>query len=213
MEVISFIDAIGIFGVVVFAVSGALAAGRHRMDPIGFILLGTITAIGGGSLRDILLDRPVFWTEAPEQLVISIIVSLVTYFVVPPSLARKKWIAWSDAAGLAAFAVQGSFIALDQGVSPVVAVVMGMLTATGGGVVRDLLCGDRAMILSGQLYASTALAGSVVLVVLVATGVSNNLAATIGFLIVLLTRGATLIFNIRLGPPGEFLKIGGDEPE
>jgi len=213
MGAISFIDAVGIFGVVVFAVSGALAAGRHRMDPIGFILLGTMTAIGGGSLRDILLDRPVFWTEAPEQLVISIIAALITYFAVPQSLARRKWIAWSDAAGLAAFAVQGSLIALDQGVSPVVVVVMGMMTATGGGVVRDLLCGDRPMILSGQLYASTALAGSVVLVVLVETGVSNHLAAAIGFLIVLLTRGAALIFNIRMGPPGEFLKIGGDEPE
>jgi uncharacterized membrane protein YeiH len=211
MGAMSVIDAVGIFGVVVFAVSGALAAGRHRMDPIGFILLGTITAIGGGSLRDVLLDRPVFWTEAPEQLVISIIAALVTYFIVSPSLARKKWIAWSDAAGLAAFAVQGSLVALDQGVSPVVVVVMGMMTATGGGVVRDLLCGDRPMILSGQLYASTALAGSVVLVVLIETGVSNEFAATIGFFIVLLIRGATLIFNIRMGPPGEFLKIGDDE--
>ena len=213
MGAISFIDSVGIFGVVVFAVSGALAAGRHRMDPIGFILLGTITAIGGGSLRDILLDRPVFWTEAPEQLMISIIASLITYFAVPQSLARKKWIAWSDAAGLSAFAVQGSLIALDQGVSPLVVVVMGMLTATGGGVVRDLLCGDRPMILSGQLYASTALAGSVVLVVLAETGVAIDFAATIGFFIVLLTRGATLMFNIRMGPPGEFLKIGDNEPQ
>ena len=213
MGAISFIDSVGIFGVVVFAVSGALAAGRHRMDPIGFILLGTITAIGGGSLRDILLDRPVFWTEAPEQLMISIIASLIPYFAVPQSLARKKWIAWSDAAGLSAFAVQGSLIALDQGVSPLVVVVMGMLTATGGGVVRDLLCGDRPMILSGQLYASTALAGSVVLVVLAETGVAIDFAATIGFFIVLLTRGATLMFNIRMGPPGEFLKIGDNEPQ
>jgi uncharacterized membrane protein YeiH len=209
----SVINAVGIFGVVVFAVSGALAAGRHRMDPIGFILLGTMTAIGGGSLRDILLDRPVFWTEAPEQLVISIIAALITYFTVPQSLARRKWIAWSDAAGLAAFAVQGSLIALDQGTSSTVAVVMGMLTATGGGVVRDLLCGDQPMILSGQFYASTALAGSVVLVVLTATGISEDFAATIGFFIVLLTRGAALIFTIRMGPPGEFLKIGGDEPQ
>ena len=213
MDAMSVIDAVGIFGVVVFAVSGALAAGRHRMDPIGFILLGTITAIGGGSLRDILLDRPVFWTEAPEQLVISIIAALITYFIVPPSLARQTWIAWSDAAGLAAFAVQGSFIALDQGVSAVVAVVMGILTATGGGVVRDLLCGDQPMILSGQLYASAALAGAVVLAVLVGTGMSKDLAAGIGFLIVMLTRGAALIFDIRIGPPGEFLKIGGDEPK
>ena len=119
---------------------------------------------------------------------------------------------WMDAAGLAAFAVQGSLVALDQGVSPLVVVVMGMMTATGGGVIRDLLCGDRPMILSGQLYASTALAGSVVLVVLVETGASNDLAATIGFFIVLLIRGATLMFNIRMGPPGEFLKIGDDEP-
>lgn len=211
MGAMSLVDAVGVFGVVIFAVSGALAAGRHRMDPIGFILLGTITAIGGGTLRDILLARPVFWIDAPEQLILSVVAALITYFFVPPSVARRRWVAWSDAAGLSAFAVQGSFIALTHSVHPSVAIVMGVMTATGGGVVRDLLAGDRPLILGGQLYASTALAGAIVLVLLHTWGVSENIAACAGFVIVFGSRAATLVLNIRMGPPGEFLAIGRNQ--
>ena len=82
MSVESFLNGIGIFGVMVFAVSGALAAARKNMDPIGFLLLGTITAIGGGTVRDIILDRPVFWRGDPSQLVIALVASLLTYVFV-----------------------------------------------------------------------------------------------------------------------------------
>ncbi|MEO1093032.1 MAG: trimeric intracellular cation channel family protein [Pseudomonadota bacterium] len=204
----SLIDAVGMFGVVVFAISGALAAGRLRLDPVGFVLLGTVTAIGGGTLRDLLLGRPVFWVEEPGQLVLSVAAALTVYLFLKPTVARDRWLAWSDAAGLAAFAVQGSLIALAVGVSPLVAVVMGVMTATGGGVIRDLLAGDRPMIFRGQLYASTALAGATAVVGLSLWGAEEDVAAAIGFATTFLTRGATLLFDIRMGPPGEFLRIG-----
>ena len=141
MTIESFINGIGIFGVVVFAVSGALAAARKNMDPIGFLLLGTITAIGGGTVRDIILDRPVFWLADPSQLVIALVASLFTYVFVSiaADFERQKWVAWSDALGLAAFAVQGALIALELNSHPVVVILMGMMTAVGGGLIRDVL--------------------------------------------------------------------------
>ena len=141
MNVESFINGIGIFGVVVFAVSGAFAAARKDMDPVGFLLLGAITAIGGGTTRDVILDRPVFWLEDPSQLIIALVASLATYLFVSLAahLERRKWVAWSDALGLAAFAVQGTFIALELNSHPLIAIIMGTMTAVGGGVIRDVL--------------------------------------------------------------------------
>ena len=106
----------------------------------------------------------------PEQLLLATGVAIATYFFVPGSLARRRWLEWADAAGLAAFAVQGSAVALTHGVHQVVAVVMGVLTATGGGVVRDLLAGDRPLVCAGEPYASTAFAGALTFVALAAGG-------------------------------------------
>ena len=138
MNSITFINAIGIFGVIVFAVSGAVAAGRHRMDPIGFVLLGTITAIGGGTVRDLLLDRTVFWIVDQSQLLLAVGVSFLTYFFLPSGISRKNLVVWSDALGLSAFAVQGTFIALQHDVPFAVAIILGMMTAVGGGLLRDI---------------------------------------------------------------------------
>ncbi len=204
------IDIIGIFGVVVFAVSGALAAGRQQMDLIGVLMLGTGTAIGGGTLRDLVLGRPVFWVVEPDQLFISLGACVATFFFFPERLAGTRGIVWSDALGLSAFAVQGAEVALGQSVHPVVAVVMGVMTAVGGGVIRDLLSGQRPFIVRGELYASTALAGSLLLVVLIKWGIPSGYAEICGFLVTLLTRGASITFGIRMGPPGEFITIGGD---
>jgi uncharacterized membrane protein YeiH len=211
MSSISVIDVIGIFGVVVFAVSGALAAGRYRMDIIGFILLGTVTAIGGGTMRDLVLGRPVFWVVEPDQLIISIGAAVATFFFFPERLAGTKGIIWSDALGLSAFAVQGAQAALGQGAHAVVAIVMGVMTAVGGGIIRDLLSGHHPFIVRGELYASTALAGALLLVVLVKCGIPAQYAEICGFLVTLLSRGATIIFGIRMGPPGEFITIGKED--
>ena len=102
-------------GDVVFAVSGALTAGRHRMDILGFALIGTITGIGGGTVRDLLLGRTVWWTQHPAELLLCVAAALATYFLVKNDITRQKAMIWSDALGLAAFGVLGCHVALTFG--------------------------------------------------------------------------------------------------
>lgn len=205
------ITALGYFGLAVFAMSGALAAGRHNMDLMGFALVGTITGIGGGTLRDLLIDRPVWWTQNPEELVICIVVSLLTFFLIPASVARRSWVNWSDALGLACFSVVGCHIAIGMGVSTVVAVFMGVLTATGGGLIRDILTGNKPMVTAGQLYASAALLGSASYVGLLHYSIDAAIAQLIAFAVCLCVRASAIAMNIRMGPPGEFIRIGGTD--
>ncbi|NDV25655.1 trimeric intracellular cation channel family protein [Desulfovibrio sp. JC010] len=198
------------FGDIVFAVSGALAAGRRRMDIVGYVLIGTITGLGGGSLRDVLLDRPVWWTREPVELYLCIMATLLTYFCRLEIKDRYKATSWFDALGLSAFAVTGSTVALQVGVPWTIAVFMGVMTATGGGVIRDVLTGNPPMILcAGEFYAVAALAGSFVNVGMLQLQIQPEVAMAAGFMATLIMRGASMIFNIRLGPPGEFVRVGG----
>ncbi|WP_419778732.1 trimeric intracellular cation channel family protein [Maridesulfovibrio sp.] len=198
------------FGDIVFAVSGALAAGRRRMDIVGYVLIGTITGLGGGSLRDVLLDRPVWWTKDPVELYLCIIATLFTYFCRLEIKDRYKATSWFDALGLSAFAVTGSSVAFLQSLSPwPVAVFMGVMTATGGGVIRDLLTGNRPMILCGELYAVAALVGAFVNVGMMTLAVQPEIAMAAGFMSTLVLRGFAVIYDVRLGPPGEFVRVGG----
>jgi uncharacterized membrane protein YeiH len=183
------------------------------MDIIGFVLIGTITGIGGGTVRDLLLGRTVWWTQQPLELILCVVVSLITFFVVPESVARRKWMTWSDALGLAAFAVIGCHVALSVNAPIVVAIFMGMLTATGGGVIRDMLTNEKPMITSGQLYATVALAGAGCYALLHSVETNQTLAAAVAFLLCFLLRAAAIHFNIRMGPPGEFIRIGAIESQ
>lgn len=203
----SLLDIIALFGVVVFAISGALAASNLRMDPIGFLLMGAVTAVGGGTVRDLILERPVFWTTDASQLSLALIASLLTYFFIRKDISQRKWLEWSDALGLSAFSVQGTFIAIHQEVPAVVVIIMGMMTAVGGGIIRDILSGKRPMIFGGQLYASLAMLGAITVMILDQIGLPLPVTSAIGFVVVFVTRGATLVFNIRMGPPGEFLRV------
>ena len=207
------ITALMYFGDAVFALSGALLAGRKRMDIIGFVLIGTITGIGGGTVRDLLLGRTVWWTQDPLELILCVVVSLITFFVVPASVARRKWMTWSDALGLAAFAVIGCHVALSVNAPIVIAIFMGMLTATGGGVIRDMLTNEKPMITSGQLYATVALAGAGCYALLYSIEANQTLAAAVAFLSGFLLRAAAIVFNIRMGPPGEFIRVGTNQSQ
>ena len=196
------------FGDAIFAMSGALAAGRHRMDIIGFMLIGTITGIGEGTLRDLLLGRTVWWTENALELLLCVGVSMVTFFAVSETVARRSWVNWSDALGLSAFAVVGCHIALTTGTSPAVAVFMGMMTATGGGLIRDIITGTKPKITEGQLYATAALIGAGCYALLRSAGGAEVIAETVAFSACFLTRAAAIIFDVRMGPPGDFIRIG-----
>ena len=199
------------FGDVVFAVSGALTAARYRMDVLGFVLIGTITGIGGGTIRDLLLGRTVWWTQDPLELVLCVAASLATFFFITSDITRRKGMIWADALGLAAFGVVGSHVALEFEAPFVVAVFMGMVTATGGGVIRDVLTNTQPMILSGQLYATAALLGSLSYASLRYLGVPEIAAEPVAFLAAFSLRASAIIFNIRMGPPGEFIGFGKSE--
>jgi uncharacterized membrane protein YeiH len=201
--------AIMYFGDVVFAVSGALTAARHRMDILGFVLIGTITGIGGGTTRDLLLGRTVWWTQDPLELILCVVAALVTFFWIRSDLTRRKGMIWSDALGLAAFGVVGCHVALAHGAPFVIAVFMGMVTATGGGVIRDVLTNTRPMILCGELYATAALTGSLSYAGLSRLALPEGVAELLAFLAAFALRAAAIIFNIRMGPPGEFIRFGG----
>src|SRR5688572_31477345 len=133
-------------GVAVFALTGALAAARDRHDIITFLFFAVVTGVGGGTLRDLLIDVPVFWILDPAYLAVGG-AAAVAVWLLGDRLARVSALLWLDAIGLAIYAVVGAGKAIAYGVHPFVAVAMGVLTATFGGVLRDVLAGQPSILL------------------------------------------------------------------
>jgi len=181
-------------GVAVFAVTGALVASRKQMDIVGFALLATVTGIGGGTLRDLVLGlTPVFWVQQPVYVVICVAVAALVFFTAHVPESRYRLLLWLDAVGLATFCVVGAERALAAGAGPFIAVVMGVITATFGGVVRDVLGAEIPVILRKEIYATAALAGAVAFVVGAMAGFSPVAAALGGFAVCLVIRGLALL--------------------
>lgn len=177
-SLIAFLD---ILGVAVFAVSGALVASRKEMDLIGFCLMASLTGIGGGTLRDLLLDRAVFWIETPYYVAVCVIVGVGIYFSAHIVQRRYIVVLWADAVGLAAYAVMGAHVALKSGTDELVAIVMGIMTATFGGLLRDVACNETPLILRREVYATCAMVGAAVYVLLRMADVPLSAAAPAGF--------------------------------
>lgn len=184
-----------LFGVAVFAVTGALTASRKQMDIVGFALLATVTGIGGGTLRDLVLGaQPVFWVREPIYVAICVGVAALVFFTAHIPESRYRLLLWLDALGLSFFCVAGADKALMMDAGWFIAVVMGVITATFGGVVRDVLGGEIPVILRREIYATAALAGACVFVVLAeAGGVRWEVAAFLGFAVCLLVRGLAML--------------------
>ena len=180
-------------GVVVFAISGALVASRKQMDIVGFALLGTVTGIGGGTLRDVLLDGgPVFWVQEPAYLIVCVIVSGLVFVTAHIPQSRYRVLLWFDALGLALFAVTGAERALLAGAGPVVAVAMGVVTATFGGIIRDVLGNESPVVLSREVYVTAALIGAIAFVGLTGLSLPREVALGGGLIAGLLVRGTAL---------------------
>jgi uncharacterized membrane protein YeiH len=197
------IVAIMYLGDVVFAASGALVAARHRMDALGIVLIGVITGIGGGTLRDILLGQPVWWVKNPDELVLCSAAAFVMYFLQRFTVERQGLVVWADALGLAAFAVVGAHVAVMAGSPVVVAAFLGMVTACGGGVIRDLLTQTRPMILCGEIYATAALVGATAYAVLLRYAFAAELAGVLAFAFAFAVRGLAIVFRLQFGTSGE----------
>ena len=163
----SLLYALDLFGTAVFAASGALAAGRRHMDLFGVFVVAGVTAVGGGTTRDLLLDRhPVFWIDDPTYLAVIAGAALLTFLYTKRFESPRSTLMVADAFGLAVFTVIGAQVATQAGVSSVVVVLMGVTTGAVGGVIRDVLCNDVPLILRQEIYATASLSGGVVYVLL-----------------------------------------------
>lgn len=185
-------------GIAVFAVTGALVASRKQMDVFGFALLGTVTGIGGGTLRDLLLDRTVFWVADPTSVVVCVVVSTIVFFTAHIPESRYRLLLWLDAIGLAAVAVRGAEIALEAGTGSIVAVVMGVITATFGGIIRDIIGGESPLVLRRDIYVTAALIGAAAYVALVGLAIAESLAAGLGFAAGFIVRGLAIRYRWSL---------------
>jgi uncharacterized membrane protein YeiH len=194
------LHALDLIGVAVFSVSGALAAGRKRLDLLGVIVLGLVTAVGGGTIRDLLLDRqPIFWLADPAYLIVIVSAALLTVAYVrwrPPPAAT---LLYADALGLALFSVAGAQVAERAGLPAISGIVLGTVTGSAGGVVRDVLSAEIPLVLRrGNLYASAAILGTGGYFVLVSAGAPRGLATWIGMIIVAAVRLASITWGLQL---------------
>ena len=205
----AFLNAVDLFGTGVFAFSGALTAGKKGMDLIGMIIVATVAAVGGGTVRDTLLGSgPVFWMRVPIYFEICAVVAVATYFIWPmleKNLGLNdsvKAICTADAFGLGAFAVLGTQKGADMGLDPVLSVVAGIISSTFGGITRDVVCQQRPRVMypHRSLYAIHPLLGSALYSALTSYfGVPQEKAAVISFLLTFTTR--VLSFNSALRLP------------
>jgi uncharacterized membrane protein YeiH len=144
-----------VFGIAVFAVSGALLAAEKRQTLVTFIFFAVVTGVGGGTLRDLLIGAPVFWVHTNSTLLICIGAALAVWAISRRRVSEQALL-WFDAAGLAAYSTYGAAKALAFGVAPVPAFAMGVLTACVGGIVRDVLAGEPSILMRPELYVTAA---------------------------------------------------------
>lgn len=195
-----FLDWLGLVGVAVFAVSGVIAAGRHGLDWMGALVLAGLTAIGGGTIRDVLLDRPVFWLDDTAHLWVilgttAIAIVYTRRFRPPHGLLRI-----ADALGLALFAILGAQVAEELGRSPMIIVTMGVITGVAGGALRDTMVGEIPLIFrpTEAIYSTACVAGILAYLGLQAVGLERNGAMLAGIACIALLRIAAIIKRIRL---------------
>ena len=188
-----------IFGVIVFAFSGALMAGRYKLDPFGVIVLAAVTAIAGGTIRDVILATDVFWLTNPTYLYVITATALLTIlFIRRPNRIPKRLLLIADAFGLALFAVLGTAKSLSLGAAPPVAIVMGIITGVAGGMIRDVLCNVIPMILQKEIYAFAAMLGGSVFALLAYLGYSENSATVIAIIGALTLRLIAIYWQVSL---------------
>lgn len=190
-----------ILGTVVFAISGVLLAGKLHMDPFGVLVLGVVTAIGGGTIRDMALDYgPVFWIQDPTDLIAALITCVATIILVRQPRRLPKWILpVLDAIGLAVFVGIGVNKAVAAGTGPLPAISMGVLTGVGGGIIRDVLAREIPMILRTEVYATACIIGGCAhAIAYFVFGMDLEQAMVLGMVITLSIRLAAIRWNLKL---------------
>jgi uncharacterized membrane protein YeiH len=183
--------------VIVFGASGALSAAKRQHDIITFGFFAAITGVGGGTIRDLLIGAPVFWVTRPSYIILCLLAALGVWF-----LARRGWrfraLLWLDALGMSAYAVVGCAKAIGLGVHPISAIVMGVITAAFGGVIRDVLAGEPNLLLRREIYITSALLGASVFAGLTVLGIGFWMAGITGFISAFGLRAAAIYWSLSL---------------
>lgn len=188
-----------LLGVAVFAVSGVLAAGRKNMDWLGVLVIAALTAIGGGSLRDLLLNRhPIFWIIDTNYLIVIGLAAFATLFYVRWRPPPGRLLLYADAAGLALFTLAGAQVAEAADLSPLIIILMGTMTGVAGGVLRDVLCAEIPLVLRHDIYATAAIVGAALYLIAQSLGMERGSAFYLGLLVVVMLRLFAILRGWRL---------------
>jgi uncharacterized membrane protein YeiH len=192
--------ALDLLGVAVFAISGCLAAGRKRLDWVGVTALAIVTSLGGGTIRDVLLNRKVFWIDEPIYLWTAIVATGLTIAFARSVRIPTRALLYADALGLALFSIVGAQIAEAEQSPAIVVILLGIITGVVGGVIRDVLTRDIPILFSSEetLYSVAALGGIIIYLVLQRVGIERGSAAVCGACFGAAIRFAAIIWNIRL---------------
>jgi len=187
-------------GVVAFAISGMIVARSKNMDPVGIFAIGFITALGGGTLRDLIMDNhPLYWIKHQEQPILILAMAIVFSYWSRAHSLKESRIVFPDAIGLGIFSILGAQLALDLGHSWFIASMLGVMTGCFGGALRDTLCNEVPFIFrKDQIYASIAFAGCWLYFVCQWFLESESIALTIGLLFIVTVRMLAVCFDIRL---------------
>ncbi|MBE0693986.1 MAG: trimeric intracellular cation channel family protein [Microbacteriaceae bacterium] len=197
MDQIVFLD---YAGVAVFAATGALSASRKELDFIGFLFLAGVTGVGGGTVRDLILGVPVFWVANHDYLAVCAAMAVIVYVTAHLIESRYRLLLWLDAVGLAAYCVYGAWKGLVVTGSAPVAIVMGLLTATLGGILRDQLAGEPSVLMRREIYVTAAMAGAVTFAVLDIAGLPLLAAAIPAFLAAFAIRAGAIRYGWSIPP-------------
>ena len=187
-----------VLAAVVFAVSGALVASRKRMDVMGFMWLAVITGVGGGTVRDLILGVPVFWVQNPVHVAVCLLTAVVMHFVAPLVESRYRALLWFDAFGLALVTIAGTVKGADVGAPALVAIAMGAVTGSVGGIIRDTLGHLPSVLLGHEIYVTASVLGACTYVALDGLEVGRLTAMVAGFLVTFGVRGLAIAFGWSL---------------
>lgn len=187
-----------LIGLVAFAISGTLAAMKKRLDPFGVLIIAFVTAIGGGTLRDILLDVPVEWMKS--MIHVYFIIGTTIFAVIFRNRLNhfRKSLLLFDTIGIGIYTLIGIEKALEMGFSPTICIALGTMTACFGGVSRDLLCSEIPVIFRKEIYATACIIGGIIYFILLKTSVSDSLIFIISGAVVILIRLMAVRFNLKL---------------
>ncbi len=189
---------ITLLAVIVSSASGVLKAGSKKYDLFGVIIIAIATGLGGGSLRDMLLDRGVFWIHDQVFFIASLGSAIVIFIAARLIMVPPKFFLVADAAGLATFGVAGTLVSLMVGAPPLLASFMGVMTGTMGGIFRDILCNEEPVVFHSPLYATVSWGGSLIFIALLYFSVDLTLAAIIAGLGIFISRLLAIYYDVSL---------------